>query len=67
MRLPRVRFTVRRMMAKVVLASLTFVMLPYVRSWQDWVWAIVLIPVSYAALNASLRSDRRAQEPESLL
>ncbi len=60
---PRLRFTMRCFMARVVVLAFPFLILPHVRSWSDTGPLIVLV-ATYVGMEVALRPYRGASGRE---
>jgi hypothetical protein len=61
MRVPRVRITVRWIMARIAILAFPFLVLPHLKSWEDW-GAVVVLLATYAGIEVALRTNPGASE-----
>jgi hypothetical protein len=54
MRAPRVRFTIRWVMVRIAVLAVPFLVLPHIKSWEDW-GAVVVLLATYAGLEVAIR------------
>jgi hypothetical protein len=61
MRAPRVRFTIRWVMVRIAVLAFPFLVLPHLRSWEDW-GAVVVLLATYAGIEVAIRPDLGTSE-----
>jgi hypothetical protein len=63
MRAPYVRFTIRWIMVRIAVLAFPFLVIPHLKSWEDW-GAVVVLPAAYAGIEVAIRRDLGASERE---
>jgi hypothetical protein len=64
MRAPRARFTIRWVMVRVAVLAFPFLVLPHLKSWEDW-GAVVVLLATYAGIEVAIRPDLGPSEQGS--
>jgi hypothetical protein len=63
MRAPYERFTIRWIVVTIAVLAFPFVILPHLKSWEDW-GAVVVLPAAYAGIEVAIRRNLGASEQE---
>ncbi len=63
MRAPRVRFTIRWIMARIAVLAFPFLILPHLKSWEDLGTVFVLL-ATYAGIEVAIRPYPGTSERE---